>query len=95
MKKILFALAFAYIVYASIGSLFADEPIYRSCSVTVAPGETLWDIAWRHTESKEDVREVMYRISRANALKSSYIHPGQVLQVPVRVQENGLMVASK
>lgn len=95
MKRILFVLAFACMAYGIYGSAFADEPVYRNCSVTVAQGDTLWDIAWRHTENKEDVREVMHRISQANALKSSHIYPGQVLQVPVRVQDSGLMVATK
>ncbi|MDO4922182.1 MAG: LysM peptidoglycan-binding domain-containing protein [Phascolarctobacterium sp.] len=95
MKRILFVLAFACMAYGMYGSAFADEPVYRNCSVTVAQGDTLWDIAWRHTENKEDVREVMHRISRANALKSRHIYPGQVLQVPMRVQDSGLMVATK
>ena len=95
MKGILFALAFACVASVGLGDVFADEPVYHNYSVTVAQGDTLWDIAWRHTENKEDVREVMHRISRANALQSSYIYPGQVLQIPVRVQDNGFMVATK
>lgn len=95
MKGILFALAFACVAYAGVGDVFADEPVYRNYSVTVAQGDTLWDIAWRHTENKEDVREVMHRISRANALQSSYIYPGQVLQVPLRAESSGLLIATK
>lgn len=95
MKRILFVLAFACMAYGVYGSVFAEEPVYRNYSVTVAQGDTLWDIAWRHTENKEDVREVMHRISQANSLKSKHIYPGQVLQVPLRVQDSGLMVATK
>lgn len=95
MKRILFALAFACMAYGMYGSAFADEPAYRNYSVTVAQGDTLWDIALRHTENKEDVREVMHRIAQANALRSKHIYPGQVLQVPVRVQDSGLMIAAK
>lgn len=95
MKRILFILAFACMIYSAYGNVFADEPVYRNYSVTVAQGDTLWDIAWRHTDNKEDVREVMHRIAKANALKSRHIYPGQVLQVPMRAQDSGLMLATK
>ena len=95
MKGILFAIAFASVVYAASGDLFAATPVYRNYSVTVAQGDTLWDIACRHAEGKEDVRVVMDRIAKANKLKSGHIYPGQVLNVPLRLQDNGLMIATK
>lgn len=49
---------------------------------TVAPGDTLWEIAARHAGQK-DVRELIYLIEQANELKSSAIQPGQVLFIPV------------
>ncbi len=75
--------------------MFADAAVYREYTVTVAQGDTLWDIAGRHTEAQEDVREVVFRIAQANKLKSKTVYPGQILKVPMRVQESGLMVAEK
>ena len=68
--------------------MFADEPVYKEYTVTVAEGETLWEIAGRHTEAREDVREVIFRIEQANKLNSKHIYPGQVLKVPLRVHDN-------
>lgn len=95
MKGILYAIAFACVVYAAAGDLFVATPVYKNYSVTVAQGDTLWDIACRHAESKEDVRVVMDRIAKANQLKAGQIYPGQVLNVPLRMQESGLMLATK
>ena len=47
MKGILYAIALACAIYAGAGDLFAATPVYRDYSVTVAQGDTLWDIACR------------------------------------------------
>ena len=95
MKGILYAIAFACVVYVGAGDLFAATPVYRNYSVTVAQGDTLWDIACRHAENKEDVRIVMERIAKANNLDAGHIYPGQVIKVPLRIEESGLMMATK
>lgn len=48
---------------------------------TVAPGDTLWDIAVAYGGNR-DAREVVYEIQRLNGLPSAEIYPGQVLFVP-------------
>lgn len=48
---------------------------------TVAPGDTLWDIAVAHAGNR-DVRELIYEIQQLNGLSSAEIYPGQVLFVP-------------
>ena len=95
MKGILYAVAFACAIYAGAGDLFAATPVYRDYSVTVAQGDTLWSIACRHAEGKEDVRLVMERITKANKLDAGHIYPGQVIKVPMRIQDSGLMLATK
>jgi nucleoid-associated protein YgaU len=85
----------ACVGYWGVGSVFAEEPVYRNTQVVVHSGDTLWDIACRHAEGKEDVRVVMDRISRANKLQGGNIYPGQIINVPLRVQDSGLMVATK
>ena len=84
MKGILYAIAFACAIYAGAGDLFAATPVYREYSVTVA-----------HAEGKEDVRLVMERITKANKLDAGHIYPGQVIKVPMRIQDSGLMLATK
>ena len=95
MKKFLSIICCACFLYAGYSAVFADEPVYKEYKVTVAEGETLWEIAGRHTEAREDVREVIFRIEQANKLNSKQIYPGQVLKVPLRVHDNGLMVAER
>ncbi len=83
MKKFLSIICCACFFYAGYSAVFADEPVYKEYTVTVAEGETLWEIAGRHTEAREDVRN------------SKHIYPGQVLKVPLRVHDDGLMVAER
>lgn len=95
MKKFLSIICCACFLYAGYSAVFADEPVYKEYTVTVAEGETLWEIAGRHTEAREDVREVIFRIEQANKLNSKHIYRGQVLRVPLRVHDDGLMVAER
>jgi LysM repeat protein len=64
----------------SFGSRGFDEFIY----VTVSKGDTLWFIAKNHNYIKTDIREVIYYIEKINNLENKYIHPGQVLAIPVK-----------
>lgn len=50
--------------------------------VTVAPGDTLWDIA-SDIATDGDVRSAMDQIERLNALESASLSAGQKLRVPV------------
>lgn len=52
-------------------------------SVTVAPGQTLWEIAAEHKAPRTDTRSVVYGIRTANGLADATVHPGQVLRIPV------------
>ena len=49
--------------------------------VTVAPGETLWAIAQREAPGV-DPRETIARILDLNALESSAVQAGRVLELP-------------
>lgn len=95
MKVILYVLAITCVIYAAAGSVFAEPAVYRNNRVAVTQGDTLWEIAARHTERKEDVRVVVDRIVKANNIQNAHIYPGQILQVPIRVQDSGLMMANK
>ena len=50
--------------------------------VTVSAGDTLWDIAKRYVEGKDDIRFVIYMIKKRNELKDANIKPGQKLIIP-------------
>ena len=48
----------------------------------VVTGDTLWDIASRHTDPGGDVRRTIFDIQRASGLEGSLLVPGQVLRIP-------------
>ena len=95
MKTILLSFCVMCLLFTGYTLQNVDYSDYHTHTVVVNNGESLWEIASRHANGQEDVREVMYRISRANDLKSKYVYPGQVLKVPVRAQSDGLMMAGK
>ena len=52
-------------------------------TITVAPGDTLWEIAeGRYPEA--DIRSKVDQIQRANGLRDPVVQPGEQLQVPTR-----------
>lgn len=96
MKKILAILCVGFALYTGFNMVFAEHPVYHTQTITVHSGDTMWDIANRWSDDKEDVREVMHRICQANNLKSKHVYPGQILKVPVRATiHNDFMLAGK
>ncbi len=70
MKKKLYACAAGIVASWTIAASYASAAAY-----TVKPGDSLWSIA---TANNTTVQQLM----AANQLKSSWIYPGQVLQIP-------------
>lgn len=95
MKVILLAFSVACLLFAGYSLKTVDYKDYQMQTVVVNNGDTLWNIASRFTGEKEDVREVMYRISRANDLNAKYVYPGQVLKVPLHPRNDSLMMAKR
>lgn len=53
--------------------------------VKVSSGDTVWSIAARTVGEKEDIRNVIVAIKKANNLDNNVqIQPGQVLKVPAK-----------
>lgn len=52
--------------------------------VVVYPGDTLWNIAIKHSSENTDVRKMVYYIRKANNLDTAIIQPGQELIIPLR-----------
>lgn len=75
MKKFLSIICCACFLYVGYSAVFADEPVYKEYTVTVAEGETLWEIAGRHTEAREDVREVISALNRRTNLTPNIFIP--------------------
>lgn len=59
-----------------------DRGVVQVEVVTVAPGETLWDIA-SDAAAGGDVREMMQRIEELNTLESPMLFAGQELRIPL------------
>ena len=51
--------------------------------ITVADGDTLWEITTEHFKSG-DIREIIYDIKKLNGLKDSSLIAGQQLKIPYR-----------
>jgi LysM repeat protein len=57
----------------------------RPVHYTVAPGDTLWEIAIEHTAVWEDPRPKVEAIREANDLSGYEIYPGMSLKLPSTV----------
>ncbi|MDZ5622061.1 LysM peptidoglycan-binding domain-containing protein [Nocardioides sp. HM23] len=78
-------LAFALGVWFAAGSVATqDAGVEQVEVVTVAPGETLWDIAADATAvtGEGDVGAMVERIQEMNSLDSSMVLAGQTLRIP-------------
>ncbi len=70
--------ALAFALHAGSGAGAGPQTV----RYTVAPGETLWEIAEENTLPGEDPRPKLEAIREANDLSGSTIHPGMTLEVP-------------
>lgn len=78
-------LAFALGVWFAAGSVATQEGGVEQVEVvTVAPGDTLWDIAADAAAATGDgdVGEMVARIQDMNSLDSSMVYAGQDLRIP-------------
>lgn len=74
----------AAVLPASWPSPVPAQVVPGATVVTVAPGETLWDVARRvaPAASGSDLAGVAERLVTDNSLTSVRLRPGQVLRVP-------------
>lgn len=81
MKYVVLAIL-ALFMCTQIG--WSYQPSQEFVSVTVEPGQTVWQLASVATGDDTDVRQVMDSILKENGLTgTSDIRPGQVLRLPV------------
>ena len=96
MRKIIaaFVLGVVFSTLLTITGIFKPDS-YALQPVVAHQGDTLWQIAARHTRPDEDVRDVIGRIMEANGLQSaSSLQVGQRLVVPVRVRRGEDSIAT-
>lgn len=71
-----------FLLLTSAGS--ADQPPPPTSEYVVASEDTLWEIAAGVSAPGDDVRMVVAEIQELNGLSGGTIHPGQVLDLPLR-----------
>ena len=88
--KSLFILAIMAVTFTQLGMMYHEDIAY--IDVSVHNGDTIWKIASIAADNKTDVREVVSEIIYQNGLgHDGYIHPGQVLKVPVEESKANLI----
>ena len=86
--------AFVLVVIAIIGASLLSDSLFsqaygrafadvETTSVTVAAGDSLWEIAEAHPVSGRSVRDVMRWIENTNDLSNATLFVGQELIVPI------------
>lgn len=73
----------AFAAALCIGRPVRHVPEPQYIRVTVAAGDTLWELARRHGDPHGYTPEMVSRIRAANGLRSSRLDPGQELLIPV------------
>lgn len=61
-----------------------EETSLQYATVTVTPGDTLWDLVTPHVPEGQDVRDYLLLVEEINDLESSSVRPGQVISLPVQ-----------
>jgi len=72
-----------FLVVGLLNYVFAASGDRELVYVTIASGDTLWDIAKDYSPDKKDVRRTVYEICRINDISAGEIYPGQVISVPL------------
>ena len=88
IKRIIVVLLFVFVcanfveVFANVD---ANSNTEQAITIAVVSGDTVWNIASRFNNNKEDIREFAYKIRKINNLnKNADIYPGQTIKIPVR-----------
>lgn len=69
--------------FSSIRSRCASANEFQYILVHVKPGDTLWSIAKDNNYGSKNTRSLVYDIKKYNKLKSSTIHAGDELVIPI------------
>lgn len=76
-------LLISILIFSLISTFYAySKDITRYDYISVQEGDTLWDIAANYSD-KDDIREVVYTISKVNNISKSTIYPGDIIKIPL------------
>lgn len=77
-------LLFAVLTFLTSYYNIADEiqkrmtdPPAQTVTYEVQEGDTIWDIAGRHSDNRTDIRSLVYAIESDNHIQNSVLTPGQ------------------
>lgn len=84
LVAVLFVVGLALVLALGAGALGADAdgPTAVSQTVTVQPGQTLWDVAVTHTAAGEDPRAALERIRDLNGLTGTDVPAWTQVAIP-------------
>ena len=78
--------AFFAISAVIMGIVFAHKSVanerFDVVTVTVEKGDTLWNIASKYNDEKQDVRKLVYKISKLNSIDNAYVRAGETIYIP-------------
>ena len=69
--------------FSSVRNYVSGKSENNVIRVSVVPGDTLWKIAAENNPDKRDVRELVHEIKKYNNLRTSTIHVGDEIFIPV------------
>ncbi len=68
------------------GIMFAHGTVanerFDVVTVTVKEGDTLWGLASKYGDGKDDVRKLVYKISKLNSIDNACVRAGDVIYIP-------------
>jgi len=67
-------------ITGAINASGSSANVYET--VTVQPGDTLWNIAERHMDDSKDIRKFIYEIKKLNNVSADTLTAGQKLMIP-------------
>ena len=66
----------------ALGGREGVAPARPPLVVEVRYGDSLWTIAREHGDPNRDVRDVVWRIARANRVEAGALQPGEEIAIP-------------
>ena len=84
-RRSLFILVMAmFLVFGGLGLFAIADDGIDSVTVTVASGDTLWELCEPYKPERMDLRDFIAKVKYENNLKNSELTPGQQIIIPLQ-----------